>query len=93
MQLFDLATYELSGGKNPAIFIRLNDPLKLRRLVESGDKYRNNILTDIERRHRRAIDIMNSFMGNEYDNSTRWEIIENYFLGYDEIVDEQLGIM
>ncbi|MCL1809775.1 MAG: DEAD/DEAH box helicase [Clostridiales bacterium] len=92
MQLFDIASYELSGGKNPAILVRVNDPLKLRRLVESGDGYRNGILSGIEARHKRAVSIMNRFMGEERDNETRWQIIEDYFLGKDEKVDRQLGI-
>jgi len=91
MQMFDIASYELSGGKNPAIFVRVNDPLKLRRLVESGEGYRNSILSDIEARHKRAVSVMNRFMGEERDSGARWQIIEDYFLGNDEIVDEQLG--
>ncbi|MDR0949499.1 MAG: hypothetical protein LBM69_08310, partial [Lachnospiraceae bacterium] len=81
-----------SGGKNPAIFVRLNDPLKIKRLIESGDNYRNLILTNIEGRHKRAVDIMNSFMGIERTNDERWNIIEHYFLGDDEIIDNLLGI-
>jgi len=92
LQLFDSATYDISGGKNPAIFVRINDPLKLRRLVESNSSYKNRLLTEIEHRHKRAISIMNHFMGNEFSNEKRWEIIEDYFLGLNEIVDHKLGI-
>ena len=92
LQLFDLATYEISGGKNPAIFVRINDPLKLRRLIESEKDYRNNVLTGIEARHKRSINIMNHFMNENFDNKTRWEVIEDYFLGKDELVNHKLGI-
>lgn len=35
---------------------------------------------------------MNSFMGTERSNDERWEIIEDYFLGRDDLVDERLNI-
>lgn len=92
LQLFDFASYELIGGRNPLIFVRINDPIKLKRLSQSNREYRNNILTQIEERHKRAIMIMNSFMGKERSNDERWEIIEDYFLGKDDIVDEKLSI-
>ena len=47
LELFALATYEVVGGKNTEIFIRINDPMKIKRLSMSN--YRNTILTDIER--------------------------------------------
>lgn len=92
LQLFDFATYEFVGGRNPQIFVRINDPIKLRRLAESTKEYRNSVLSDIEARHKRAVQIMNHFMGADYSNEERWHIIENYFLGNDELVDEVLGI-
>lgn len=92
MQLFELASYQLSGGRNPAIFVRINDPLKIRRLVESGDSYKNIPLLEIEERHKRAIEIMNRFMGANRSSEESWDIIEEYFLGHDASVDNKLGI-
>ncbi|MFT5874441.1 MAG: ATP-dependent DNA helicase RecQ [Clostridium sp.] len=43
LELFGLATYEVVGGKNTEIFIRINDPLKIKKL--SNSNYRNSILT------------------------------------------------
>lgn len=93
LQLFDMASYEISGGKNPAIFVRINDPLKLRRLIDSEKDYRNNVLTGIEARHKRSINIMNHFMKESFDNEIRWGVIEDYFLGKDMLVDQKLGIL
>lgn len=92
LQLTDLATYQYSGGRNPAIFVRINDPLKIRRLVESDEKYRNNPLREIQERHKRAITVMNAFMGKKRSSDSSWEIVENYFLGKDALVDTLLGI-
>lgn len=90
MQLFNMATYELNGGRSPEIFVRINDPQKLKRIASSDRKYNNRILTEIEARHKRAIKLMNHFMMNEYTNDERWSIIEEYFLGHDELVDNML---
>ena len=92
LELFDLATYDLVGGRNPQIFVRINDPLKLKRIADSSVAYRNRILSDIEERHKRAAEIMNRFMMSKLDDNERWKIIENYFLGNDGSVDSELGI-
>lgn len=87
LQLFDMGTYEMYGGKNPEIFVRINDPQKLKRIASSEKKYRNSLLTKIEQRHERAISIMNRFMKGNFSNVERWKIIEEYFLGHDENVE------
>jgi ATP-dependent DNA helicase RecQ len=92
LQLFDFASYELIGGRNPQIFVRINDPLKLKRIAESEKEYRNSILTDIEERHKRAVTIMNRFLNGNYSNDERWGIVEDYFLGNDLVVNTRLGI-
>lgn len=92
LQLFDFASYEFIGGRNPQIFVRINDPMKLRRIAESNQVYKNQILRDIEERHKRAVKIMNHFMQLDYSNEERWDIIEDYFLGNDIIIDSKLGI-
>lgn len=92
LQLFDFASYELIGGRNPQVFVRINDPLKLKRIVESDRVYKNGILFQIEERHKRAVTIMNKFMESERSDDERWSIIEDYFLGDDTVVDFKLGI-
>lgn len=90
LELFGLATYEVVGGKNTEIFIRINDPSKIKRLSISN--YRNSILSDIERKKRKSQDVLYHFMKKELSNEQRWDVIENYFLGNEEFVDEMLGI-
>ncbi|MFH1095929.1 MAG: DEAD/DEAH box helicase [Candidatus Desantisbacteria bacterium] len=92
LEMFDLATYDLIGGRNPQIFVRINDPLKLKRIAESEKEYRNSLLTNIEERHKRAAMIVDKFMTSELSDEERWSVIVNYFLGYDGLVDSQLGI-
>ena len=92
LEMFDLATYELIGGRNPQIFVRINDPLKLKRIAESEKEYRNILLSNIEERHKRAAILVDKFMISGLNDEDRWSVIESYFLGYDGLVDSQLGI-
>lgn len=91
LQLFDIASYEIDGGYNPQIFVRINDPLKLQSLSRSKN-YSNKILRNIKNRHDRAIEILNNFMLNKFTNDERWNIVEQYFLGKDDTVDSLLNI-
>lgn len=90
LQIFDLASYEVEGGRNPQIFVRINDPGKLQQLSMPETKYRNTILEDINQRHENAIRIMNGFMTKSLTTERRWAIIEQYFLGKDEWVCDAL---
>ncbi|MBU7005207.1 DEAD/DEAH box helicase [Phosphitispora fastidiosa] len=80
LEAMELGTYELSGGKNPEIFIRINDPYKVRVMVQRNE-YSNAILTDVDRRQKKSIDIMRNFFAESYEDIERWDMIENYFLG------------
>lgn len=90
LELFGLASYEIIGGKNTEIFIRMNDPSKLRRLSQSN--YKNGILSNIERRRNRSHKVLTGFMKANFDDQERWDLIEDYFLGRDEKVFQLLGI-
>jgi ATP-dependent DNA helicase RecQ len=79
IESFSLGNYEIIGGKLPQIFIRVNDPLKLN--VLSRRQYENGILSDIERRHRDSMAIMDRFFQTQMHDKARWDFIENYFLG------------
>jgi RecQ family ATP-dependent DNA helicase len=87
LETFDLGTYELRGGDVPAIFVRINDPLKIESLVKRG--YKNDVLQGIENRHKKSVEIMRYFFKNDLDNSQRWDLIENYFLGKDIELHDQ----
>ncbi|MGE5482154.1 MAG: DEAD/DEAH box helicase [Bacteroidota bacterium] len=80
LEAFQQATYEILGGKDPEIFIRINDPYKIRMLVQQGD-YNNLILQDIERRHKKSMELMDYFFTRPFSNADRWDLVEQYFLG------------
>lgn len=81
LEILELATYEISGGELPQLFIRINDPQKISSLTKS--LYKNNVVLDVERRHKTSVEIMGYFFQNNLSNSDRWEYIEDYFLGND----------
>lgn len=77
LELFGLASYEVIGGKNTEIFVRINDPVKLRRFASQN--YSNSILTEIERKRRRSQEVLIGFMSSDLSDEERWNVIENYF--------------
>ncbi len=80
IEAFKLGNYELIGGQLPQIFIRINDPFKLKILIQK-DSYSNEILQDVDNRHKRGIKIMEKFFTDEISNKKRWDFIEKYFMG------------
>jgi superfamily II DNA helicase RecQ len=79
LEIFNFATFEINGGEQPQLFIRVNDPQKIFSL--SRRNYSNDVVKDVERRHGVAVDIMNYFFQNDLSDIDRWEYIEDYFLG------------
>ena len=87
LEIFDLASYEILGGESPEIFVRLNDPLKVRRLTSENFNYRNEILQAVKKRHENSTKILRKFFVDLKTDVERWDFIEDYFLGYDLVDD------
>lgn len=83
LSIFDYITYEIVGGEEPEIFIRLNDPNKLKSIVLGKTYYSNNYVTKAKQKHDRDIEILLQFFNGLESDSKRWDYIEDYFLGYD----------
>lgn len=90
LQILEYASYELRGGEKAEIFIRINDPEKIRYLANSN--YKNGMLQEIVRRHRQSQELLFSFFTKDMADPTRWELIEDYFLGRTADVEELLGV-
>lgn len=56
LQILEYASYELRGGEKAEIFIRINDPEKIRYLANSN--YKNGMLQEIVRRHRQSQELL-----------------------------------
>ena len=74
-----LGTFEVTGGDYPLLFIRINDPSKIKFLSDTN--YTNEIVEDIARRHESSLRIMEEFFTKEMSSEERWDYVEDYFLG------------
>ncbi|HIB36982.1 helicase-related protein [Mesonia sp.] len=80
LEVFELGNYEVTGGENPRIYVRINDPFRLRN--EAFSEYKNSLLQDISNRHVAGVDLMREFFEKEMTSDDRWNFIEDYLLGY-----------
>ena len=83
LSIFDYITYEVAGGEEPEIFIRLNDPSKIRSIVCGNTVYSNNYVTKASQKHARDVSILLKFFTGLNTDNERWDYIEDYFLGQD----------
>lgn len=79
------------GGEQPEIFIRLNDPEKIRRIVYGEIKYSNGYVTKAKQKHEREVKILRKFFTDPFDDGARWDYVERYFLG-DDVLREAESI-
>ena len=91
LALFELGTFEIKGGENPMIFVRLNDPRRIEK--DSTSYYFNSVLTKTLDRHYLSNRIFDHFFMNTFTNEERWNFIEDYFLGaeIDELIENHPG--
>lgn len=82
LEILDLGTFEVKGGENPMIFVRINDPNRIEK--DSNNKfYNNSLLTKTLERHYLSNQIFDHFFLRRFTNSERWNFIEDFFLGTD----------
>ncbi len=80
LEITELGSFETTGGKDPKIFLRLNDPQRIEN--DSNDaNYSNSILDSVMRRHQESCRLFEHFFTNHFCNEDRWDIIEDFFLG------------
>ena len=80
IEAFNLGSYEVEGGRLSQIFIRINDPYRLRRAA-LDPRYSNALITEVEKKHDRSGKQMEKFFKSNWNDTKRWDYIENYFLG------------
>lgn len=89
LSLFGLAQYDIYGGMNPEIYIRINDPYRIENIVSGKIFYENNIVKEAREKHDRDIKVLKKFIYDLKSDDERWDYIEKYFLGEDVIGDEE----
>ena len=83
LSMFDIIQYDMYGGQNPEIFIRINDPARIKAIAEKSIVYKNNIVKKAIEKHNRDIEILEKFIMELNTDEERWNYIEDYFLGKD----------
>ena len=83
LSIFGYISYDVVGGEEPEIFIRLNDPNKIEAIANEHIRYSNDYVTRAKQKHNRDVDIMVRFFSELKTNEERWNFIEDYFLGHD----------
>ncbi|HRA18520.1 MAG TPA: helicase-related protein, partial [Flavobacteriales bacterium] len=82
MEMAEAGLFETVGGEAPMVFVRLNDPRKV--LYDARNPHYSNILlADVHRRHHVSVDIFKHFFLRDMPDETRWNFVEDYFLGKD----------
>lgn len=87
-----LLTYQVIGGNNPQIYLRMNSVYPLEKSIKKGEFYQNSILEDVKNKHYISVEMLKylfskksykSFGKEEIINysSWFWDNIENYFMG------------
>lgn len=89
LSIFNYISYEVIGGQEPEIFIRLNDPEKVRSIVYGNVYYSNKYVTRAKKKHDRDFAVLQKFFKDLKTDSERWDFIEDYFLGHDVLKNEQ----
>ena len=87
LSMFNIVQYDMYGGENPEIFIRINDPERIRAIAEGDIKYTNQIVQKATEKHRRDLQVMQKFILELNTDDERWNFIEEYFLGKDVLED------
>lgn len=83
LSIFNYITYEVVGGEEPEIFIRLNDPNKIKSIVLGNTYYSNSYVTKAKLKHDRDVEVLLRFFNGLQTDMDRWNFIEEYFLGHD----------
>ena len=79
LDILELGQYQVTGGENPRMFVRINDPFRLR--TETFSNYENQLVNDVHNRHYTGVDLMKRFFESDMTSDQRWDFIENFLLG------------
>lgn len=88
----EILNYQVIGGHDPQIYLRMNSIYPLERAIKQGDFYTNSILTDVQKRHYTSVEMLKYLFTKEQPeentkdrilNYTKWfwDRIEDYFMG------------
>ena len=82
LEMLEFGTFEIKGGENPMIFVRINDPYRIEK-DSNNASYKNFLLQKTLEKHTISHQIFDHFFLRSFSNDERWNFIEDFFLGLD----------
>lgn len=86
-----LLNYQLVGGNNPLIYLRINSIFPLESAVKNARKYKNSVLIDVQNKHYTSVAMLKYLFTKQFTGSSKdkiinytnwfWDTIEDYFMG------------
>lgn len=89
-----LLSYQVLGGNNPQIYLRVNSIYPLEKAIKQGDFYQNSILKDVQAKHYTSVEMLRYLFTKEQPEKSPKERIYNYTKWFwDNIEDYFMGIL
>lgn len=87
-----MLSYQVIGGNNPQIYLRMNSIYPLEKAIKQGDFYQNSILQDVQVKHYTSVEMLKFLFTKEQPETSVkerilnyskwfWDNMENYFMG------------
>lgn len=90
----NILNYQVVGGNNPQIYLRMNSIYPLEKAIKQGDFYQNSILKDVQEKHYTSVEMLKYLFTKEQEGNSSKEKILNYTKWFwDNIEDYFMGIM
>ncbi|TWT25302.1 DEAD/DEAH box helicase [Planomicrobium sp. CPCC 101110] len=90
----NLLNYQVVGGNNPQIYLRMNSIYPLEKAIKQGDFYQNSILKDVQDKHYTSVEMLKYLFTKEQEGNTPREKILNYSKWFwDNTEDYFMGIL
>jgi ATP-dependent DNA helicase RecQ len=89
-----LLNYQVVGGNNPQIYLRMNSIYPLEKAIKQGDFYQNSILKDVQEKHYTSVEMLKYLFTKKQEGTSPKEKILNYSKWFwDNIEDYFMGIL
>ena len=90
----NILNYQIIGGHDPQIYLRMNSIYPLERAIKQGDFYKNAILTDVQKRHYTSVEMLKYLFTKDQPEENPKDRILNYTIWFwDKVEDYFMGIL
>lgn len=81
LEAMGVLSFEMIGGANSQLYIYINQIRALRNIINAPYHYNNRLLEAVAERHLISVKMLTYLYEGDFTNETRWDLIEDYFLG------------